>query len=191
MLQIDKTIISLDVIEKKFSCNLEKCKGICCLNGDSGAPLEDFEIKIMEIYYPIFKSFMRSEGVELVDRTGVFIIDVEFEKVTPLIDGKDCAFSIVSDGVYLCAIEKAFQEGIIDFHKPLSCHLYPIRIKKYPDFDAVNYDKWDICKPALQPTSHQGKPLYIFLKDALVRKYGEDWFTQLDYAAKNLTIKNS
>ena len=191
MLQIDKTIISLDVIEKKFSCNLSKCKGSCCLNGDSGAPLEEFEITMLELYYPILKSYMRSEGIEIIDRTGVFIIDVEFEKVTPLIDGKDCAFSIVSEGIYLCAIEKAFQDGKIDFQKPVSCHLYPIRIKKYPDFDAVNYDKWDICKPALDSTSHQGKPLYIFLKDALIRKYGEEWFFQLDYAAKNLTIKNS
>jgi hypothetical protein len=191
MLQIENTIISLDVIEKKFACNLNKCKGVCCLNGDSGAPLEDFEIKIMELYYPIFKSLMRNEGIELVDRTGVFIIDVEFEKVTPLIEGKDCAFSIVSDGVYWCAIEKAYQMGMIDFQKPISCHLYPIRIKKYPDFDAVNYDKWDICKPALDNKSHQGKPLYIFLKDALVRKYGEDWFAQLDYTAKNLSIKHS
>ncbi len=189
MLQIDNTIISLDILEKKFVCNIQECCGVCCLNGDSGAPLDEFEIKILEIYYPRIKPFMTSEGIEVIDKVGTFIIDVEFEKVTPLINGKDCAFSNVADGIYYCAIEKAFNEGVIDFQKPISCHLYPIRVKKHKDFEAVNYDKWDICNSATQPLSHQGKPLYIFLKEALIRKYGQDWYDQLDYAAKNLDIK--
>lgn len=185
MLQIENTIISLDIIEKKFTCNLAMCRGMCCVNGDSGAPLEEFEIKILELYYPLIKPYMRPEGIEVVDRIGLFIIDMEFDKVTPLINGKDCAFSIVSDDVYSCAVEKAFHSGETDFQKPLSCHLYPVRVKKHKVFEAVNYDKWDICHPATDFISHKGMPLYIFLKEPLIRKFGQEWFSQLDYAARN------
>ncbi|HBX50044.1 MAG: hypothetical protein A2275_17725 [Bacteroidetes bacterium RIFOXYA12_FULL_35_11] len=189
MLQIENTIISLDVLEKKFCCDLQKCKGCCCVNGDSGAPLTIEETGILSDIYPEIKKYLREEGIHAIESNGLFYTDSEFDQVTMLINGKECAFTIIEDGIYKCAIEKAFYNGDIDFQKPLSCHLYPIRIKKHSRFEAVNYNEWVLCKPALQNGEELNIPLYIAVKDALIRKYGQEWFDQLDYAAKNLKIE--
>ncbi len=185
MLQIGKALVSLDVIEKKFVCDYKVCKGICCVEGDSGAPLDDNEKELLEEAYPGFKEYMTEEGIKAVEEQGLHVIDFEDDLVTPLIDKKECAYLIRENGGYWCAIEKAYLAGKVKYRKPLSCSLYPIRITKYPEFDAVNYDKWDICKCARELGYSEGTPVYKFLKEPLVRKYGEAWYNELDEVAKH------
>jgi hypothetical protein len=186
MLQIQGSLISLDVIEKKFCCDLSKCKGACCIEGDSGAPLSDEETAIIEEEYEYFKAYMRPEGVESVEQQGTWVIDVENDKVTPLINGKECVYVIFEEGIAKCAIEKAFFENKTSFRKPISCHLYPIRTKKYRDFEAVNYYEWHICQPALIHGQETGLYVYKFLKDPLTRKFGKEWYKELTIAAEAL-----
>ena len=188
MLEIGKTLISLDVLQKRFCCDLSACKGACCIHGDSGAPLNEDEKEVLKKVYPDVKKFMREEGIKAVEEQGLSIVDSEGDTVTPLINKGECAFVVFENGVSLCAIEMAHKSGIIDWLKPLSCHLYPIRIKSYKSFDAVNFDTWDICYSALEKGRGLGLPAYVFVKDALIRAYGQDWFDQLDYAAKNLNL---
>jgi hypothetical protein len=189
MLQIEKVILSLDIIEKKFVCDLQKCKGACCVEGDSGAPLEDSEPQILDEIYPIVKPYLTKAGNKAINKQGKHIIDNDGEIVTPLIDNAECAYSVFENGIARCAIEKAYFDKKISFRKPISCHLYPIRITKYVKFDAVNYDKQEICDYARIIGENQGVPLYKFLKEVLVRKYGNDWYKQLEYAAENLKNK--
>jgi hypothetical protein len=184
MLQIENTITSLDIIDKSFCCDLSECKGACCIHGDSGAPLEDNETEILEKIYPHVKKFLRNESINAIEKLGVWTIDMDNDKVTPLVDDKECAYTIFEDGIAKCAIEKAFYAGTIEFQKPISCHLYPIRLKEYPDFTAINYHCWKICKPALTKGSSLNMPIYLFLKDSLVRKFGANWYSQLEVAAK-------
>ena len=186
MLQIGETLISLDIIEKKFCCHVVKCKGECCVQGDSGAPLTLEETTIVEEEYSNFKEYIRSEGRAAVDEQGTWVIDVENDNVTPLIGDKECAYVIFEDGIAQCGIEKAYLEGKTTFRKPISCYLYPIRLKKYPTFIAVNYDTWDICKPALSYGKKQGLYVYQFLKDPLIQQFGEDWYQELEIAAESL-----
>lgn len=190
MLQIDDKIISLDIFEKKFICNLSKCKGACCVHGDSGAPLEDNETEILDSVFPIVKKHMRQVGVDAVESQGSSVIDNDGDKVTPLVNGMECAYVVFENGISKCAIEKTFELGEIYFQKPVSCHLYPIRIQKYKDFEAVNYHCWDICKPALQLGRKSDLPLYSFLAQPLIRKYGTPWYEKLKIAAGELEKMN-
>lgn len=186
MLQIQGALISLDVIEKKFCCDLSKCKGICCVEGDSGAPLTIEETAMLEDEYENIKLYMRPKGVQAVNVQGQWVVDIENDKVTPLINEKECAYAIFEDGIAKCAIEKAFFDGKISFRKPISCHLYPVRTKQYDGFEAVNYDEWHICKPAIKNGKDQGLYVYQFLQDSLTRKYGEEWYEELTIAANSL-----
>lgn len=189
MLEIGKTLISLDVLQKKFCCDLTACKGACCVHGDSGAPLRDEEIQLLKQVFPKVKKYMREEGLRAVSEQGLTTVDSDGDTVTPLINKGECAFVVFENGVAICAIERAFRAGEIEWLKPLSCHLYPIRIKPYKHYDAVNYDKWDICKPAVSKGEELKLPVYVFVKDALIRAYGQEWYDQLDYAAKNLNLE--
>jgi hypothetical protein len=192
MLQIDNTIISRDIIENKFSCDLIKCKGACCLYGDSGAPLDLEETFILKKIYPQIKKYLTVEGLLTIEAFGLFIEDEEGDLVTPLINNKECAYSYTDDKKILkCAIEKAFLDKKIKFRKPVSCHLYSIRINKHKDFDAVNYHKWSCCEHAVIQGNNKKISLYQFLKIPLIRKYGKEWYSKLDYAAKNYYKKNS
>lgn len=186
MLEIGKAIISLDLIRCKFSCDLDVCKGACCVMGDSGAPLEADEVRILEEIYPLVKPFLRTESVQTIEEQGTSVIDQENDTVTPLNCGMECAYVVYENGIALCAIEKAFIRGLIPFRKPVSCHLYPVRIKKYPRFDAVNYDRWDICDPAVTKGELLKTPVFEFAKTALTRKYGEEWVHMLGTAANDL-----
>jgi hypothetical protein len=187
MLQIDRAIISFDVLEKKFVCDLSACKGACCVEGDSGAPLEDNETKIIEEIYPVVEKYMTEEGKMAVAEQGKWIVDYDGDKVTPLVKNKECAYTYRSkEGIVLCAIEKAFLEKEIDFQKPISCHLYPIRIKSYKEFDAVNYQANQLCVAACVNGEKLGVPVYKFVKTPLIRKYGEEWYKQLEIAVKEL-----
>ena len=189
MLQIGQTIISLDLLEKKFRCDLNRCHGNCCVYGDAGAPLEEKEVELLDEVYPKVKEFLRPEGIRAIEKQGTHVTDDDGEEVTPLIKGKECAYTIIENGIYLCGIEKAFLAKKIKFQKPVSCHLFPVRVKKYSDFSALNYEKWHICRHAVERGEKNNVPVYKFAKDALIRKFGKDWFQQLEVAAKELINK--
>lgn len=180
MIQIGSTLVSRDIIEKWFVCRLGKCKGMCCVYGDAGAPLEDKEIDILRDIYPKVQPFMTPDGIASVEKNGVYVTDFDDEKVTPLInDNEECAFVYRENDRVCCAIEKAFLEGLTKFRKPVSCHLYPIRVTKYADFEAVNYHEWELCRDGLRLGRRLGVPMYIYLKEPLIRKFGKEWFEEL------------
>ncbi|MCF7559359.1 DUF3109 family protein [Sabulilitoribacter multivorans] len=190
MFQLGKTIVSEDVIKKDFLCNLSACKGACCIDGDAGAPLEKAETKILEDIYPKVKPFLRKEGIEAIESQGTFITTEEGDLETPLINNADCAYVIFDEkNVALCAIEEAYNQGVISWKKPVSCHLYPIRVNDYSEFSAVNYHKWQICDDACTLGEELGVPVYKFVKEALIRKFGEDWYFELEKVAENLQKK--
>ncbi len=191
MLQIDKTIISLDVIERKFVCDLHACKGSCCIVGDSGAPLEEEELDIIDNIYSIVEPYLTEEGIKAIDEQGCYTIDIEGDYVTPLINQKECAYTIFENGIAKCAIEKAFFDKKIKFRKPISCHLYPIRITKYKRHDAINYEHNKLCSAAVTLGEKLNVPVYKFLKEPLIKKYGQEWYKELEYAAKNLNFANN
>ena len=181
MIAINNTIISEDLLKKKFICDLNACKGACCVEGDSGAPLEEEEISILDDIFEDVKPYMNEAGIKAVEEQGKFIIDSEGDFVTPLVKGKECAYvTFNKSGIAQCAIEKAYEEGKVDFKKPVSCHLYPVRITKYKDFEAVNYHKWEICHPACHCGEQLNVKVYKFLKEPLIRKYGSGWFESLE-----------
>jgi hypothetical protein len=185
MFQLDKTIVSEEILEKEFVCNLSACKGACCVNGDAGAPLENEELKELEDVLPILKKYLRKEGLEAIKTQGAYTTNDLGEHETTLINGEDCAYVIYDEkNVALCGIEEAYNQGEITFKKPVSCHLYPIRIKQYSEFAAVNYDKWEICDDACSLGKELSVPVYKFVKQALERKFGEAWFAELDKIAK-------
>jgi len=184
MIQIGKTLVSEDIIEKDFVCNLNACKGQCCIDGDAGAPLEEDELQIMKDIYPKVKPFMRTKGIAEVEKQGVYTTNTDGEHETTLIDNADCAYVIYDDNnVALCAIEEAYNQGEIDWKKPVSCHLYPVRVRDYTEFSGINYDRWSICDDACTLGAELQTPVYKFVKQALVRKFGEDWYSELEKVA--------
>ena len=191
MFQIDKTIVSEEIISNDFVCNLSACKGACCIDGEAGAPLEESELSILESIYPSVKPYLRPEGLTAIEAQGVYIKGVDGDWETPLIDGADCAYVIFDNkGVALCAIEKAYNEGKIDWKKPISCHLYPVRVKQYSDFSAVNYHRWYICDNACSLGKELTVPVYKFVKEALIRKFGHQWYEELEEVAKAMKEQN-
>ncbi|MCT4623747.1 MAG: DUF3109 family protein, partial [Schleiferiaceae bacterium] len=179
MIDIDNKLVSEDLLEKDFLCNLKKCKGACCVEGDVGAPLDESENQILDDIYPEVKPYMRKEGIEAVEKQGTHVFE-HGEWVTPLVNNKECAFVVFDGHVAKCAIEQAYEDGKVDWKKPISCHLYPVRITKYSSFEAVNYEKWEICSDACDLGKEVGLPIYKFLKEPLTRNYGEDWYKQLE-----------
>ncbi|ALJ05323.1 hypothetical protein APS56_09385 [Pseudalgibacter alginicilyticus] len=186
MFQIGKTIVSEDIIEKDFLCNLSACKGACCVDGDAGAPLDKEELDILKTIYPKVKPFLRKEGIQAIEAQGIYTTNEFGDMETPLINGADCAFVIFDDKkTALCGIEEAYNQGAISWKKPVSCHLYPIRIRDYTEFSGVNYDKWEICDDACSLGKELQIPIYKFVKEALIRKFGEDWYMELEKVAEN------
>ncbi|MFC2101100.1 DUF3109 family protein [Bacteroidota bacterium] len=180
MMIIDETLISDNLKMIRFFCNLKECYGACCVEGDAGAPLEENEIAYLEDHIDLIKPFMSENGKQLIDRTGVFDYDSTGAYVTTLIDEKECVFTKFDNNqVATCAIEKAFEAKKINFQKPISCHLYPLRINMVNGHEAINYHKWYICEKALSCGKQKEVYLYQFLKEALVRRYGEDWYESL------------
>jgi len=190
MLRIGDTIFSLDVLEKKFRCNLPLCLGNCCRYGDSGAPLSDSEGILLREIWPLVKPYLRPEGIRTIETKGTSMTDTENELVTPLIGSEECAYSILSGTVFMCGIEKAWSEGKITFRKPLSCHLFPVRIKQFSDFRAVNYQELAICASALEKGREEGIYVYEFLKEPLIRALGEETYNELCIAAEELRKTN-
>ena len=185
MIQIDDKLISEDLFSEEFVCNLAKCKGICCVEGDAGAPLDEDETKILDEIYPKIKPYLRPEGIQAIEEQGTYTLDFEGDLVTPLVNNAECAYVIFDEKGYTkCAIEKAYEDGVIDWQKPISCHLYPIRITEYSNFSAINYHEWDICSDACTLGKELGIKVYQFLKKPLIRKYGEDFYQTLSEAAE-------
>ncbi|WP_339700723.1 DUF3109 family protein [uncultured Marixanthomonas sp.] len=186
MFQLGKAIISEDIIEKEFVCNLSACKGACCIEGEAGAPVTEEETKILKEIYPKVKPFLRPEGIQAIEAQGTFIKSPQADLETPLVNGKECAYvTFTENGTASCGIEDAYNAGEVDFRKPISCHLYPVRIQDYSEFSAINYHRWPICDDACTLGKELQVPIYKFVKDALIRKYGEDWYAELEKVAAN------
>ena len=186
MFQLNKTIVSEDILEKEFVCNLSACKGACCVDGDAGAPLDASEVEKLKEIYPKIKPFLRKEGIKAIEEQGTSVVGLDGEPETTLIDGQDCAYVIFDKKTALCGIEQAYNQGIVDWKKPVSCHLYPIRVKEYADFSAVNYHKWHICDAACSLGQELEVPVYKFLKESLIRKFGEQWYQDLEKVAQEM-----
>lgn len=188
MFQLGKTIISEEIIENDFVCNLSACKGACCVDGEAGAPLEEEETEILKEIYPSVKAFLRPEGIRAIEEQGTFVKGDDGEWETPLVNNSECAYVVFSEeGVAKCGIEEAYNAGATLWKKPVSCHLYPVRVKEYSSLTAVNYHKWQICNPACSLGSELQLPVYKFVKEALIRKFGQEWYSELEEVAKSLT----
>jgi hypothetical protein len=191
VLRINDTIFSFDILEKKFRCDLPACQGNCCRYGDSGAPLTNDEAQILDEIFDVIKPLLRPEGIAVIEEKGTSITDFENEKVTPLIGNEECAYTTMSGNIFLCGIEQAWSEGRISFRKPLSCHLFPIRIKHYSDFRAVNYEELAICSSARKCGGLENIYVYEFLKEPLIRAFGQDLYNELCIAATELRKNNT
>jgi hypothetical protein len=181
----DKYLLSEDIFDKNFVCNLNACKGACCWEGEYGAPLNDDELDLLKAVYPEVKPYLTKAGIEEIEKQGYWILDEDDDLSTPLIgEAGPCVYINYTDnGTAYCGIEKAYLDGKIDFRKPISCHLYPIRLRILPDYIALNYEKWDICSDACKLGDELKVPVYRFLKDALIRRFGEDFYVKLDEMA--------
>ena len=185
MIIVEDCLISEDVIEKQFKCKITSCKGACCIEGDAGAPLESEEIEIIRANLASIKSEMDSKGLESLQRQGVSELDPFDEPVTTCKPNGECTFAITKKGSLSCAIEVANQKNEFGFPKPISCHLYPIRSKRFNEYHALNYHQWDICSAACQEGKDKKIAVYEFARPALIRKFGEEWYKSLESAVES------
>lgn len=192
MFQIGDTLVALDIIERFFMCDLSECKGQCCIDGDAGAPMNEGEKEAIDNNLTEVIKLLSPAGKVAIENEGTGYIDEEGDLVTTLIEGTCCAFSCFSeDGICLCSLEKGYREGKLPMLKPSSCHLYPIRLKKIGDLTALNLHRWKICKSAEKIGRDKGVRVYEFLKEPLIRQFGEDWYKELELVAKEWNKLNS
>ena len=181
IIEIGKVLVSSDILDKHFVCDLNACKGACCVEGDDGAPINQEEIDLLEEHLDAVKPYMTQAGIDVVDDQGVFYMDRFNEPVTSLVDDSACAFVTIDDkGFTKCGIEQAYREDKIPFNKPISCHLYPIRVSKFSTFESLNYDRWSICDAACSLGEQLKVPVYKFLKEPIIRAYGHTFFNELE-----------
>jgi hypothetical protein len=184
MIQIGNTLLSDDIFEEQFICDLCRCKGACCVDGESGAPLTNEEHDQIQEILPLIWDDLSAKAQELITKQGIAYHDSDGELVTSIVNGEECVFTYFDEkGVCKCAIDTASREGRIAVQKPISCHLYPIRLTAYADFTAVNYHRWSVCRPAVKQGRREGVPLYRFLREPLIRKFGEAWYQEVCEAA--------
>ncbi len=190
MVIIQEVLVNKDVLEEKFACKLDACKGACCWEGDWGAPLDTFELQVLEKEYPAIASYLDDEGRDTIKQKGTYHF---FEQVkeygTPLKEGGACAYLVLEpNGIAKCGIEKAYEAGATSFPKPISCHLYPVRVLRdqHGGFEHLRYDRWDICNPACKQGADENIRVFEFVREGLIRKYGAEWFAELEAAAKHL-----
>ena len=191
MIAVDHILVSPELFDKKFVCDLGACKGECCVEGVSGAPLEKEEVAIMEEVLDKVKPFMTEKGIQSVHQNGVYVIDEDRELTTPLVDGGECAFVYRENGIVKCAFEKAYLKGETQFKKPISCHLYPIRVTFQKGIEKLEYHKWKICKPACKNGESLNVQVYKFLREPLERKYGPLWFNKLRIIDEQRALQTS
>lgn len=185
MIQLGKTLISEDLLEKEFVCNIQQCKGACCVEGEAGAPLEEAELAEIDKHFDAIKPYLNAKALAEIEKKGLYIKGWDGEWETPIIDGKECVYTLFdAHGKASCGIEKAYLDGKTNWKKPLSCHLYPVRVQQYSEFSAVNYHQWQICETACSLGEKLKVPVYQFVKEALIRKFGKAWFTSLEKVAK-------
>ena len=183
--EINNILISDDLYERKFLCDLNSCKGACCIEGDSGAPLEEEECYKLDEIFDKVKPYMRPEGIRAVEEQGTFAIDIDQDLVTPLVNNRECAYVyFAEDGGTRCAIEAAYKKGKIDWKKPISCELFPVRINEYPTFTAINVQLLDICQCACSLGKAFEMPVYKFLKEPLIKRFGKEWYQKMEEAVK-------
>lgn len=180
MLQIDHHLVSEDIFLEHFECELNQCKGKCCVEGDLGAPLEYNELSILEEIYPMLKPYLNKKSQQTIEEQGKYVEHEKGEYSTPLVEGKECAYVVFDNGIAFCGIEKAWKDGKINFQKPISCHLYPIRLWEKNGIIGINYEEWDICQCACSKGKKNKTPVYQFLKDAIIRKFGKEFYEILD-----------
>ena len=187
MIQIDNVIVSLDIIRTRFCCDLEACHGYCCVEGDAGAPVDEDEVAELEKALPIVWDDLSEKAKAIINKQGVVYRDNDGDLVISIVEGKDCVFTCYDrKGCCSCALEKAFRAGNLNFYKPISCHLYPIRMSNIGSCKALNYHRWDVCKAAVILGESKDIPLYKFLREPLVRKFGEVWYAELEETIKEL-----
>lgn len=190
MIEIDDKIVSLDLFTRKFCCDIAACKGECCVDGNSGAPLDKQEIELLKSEWESYKPYMKPEGLAVVEEQGFALIDEDGDWTTPLINDAECAYSIVENGITWCAIEKAWVEGKTPYRKPISCHLYPIRLKEFSNGTVgLQYHRWSICHAAETLGRKKGEPLFRTMREPLVRRFGEEFMVQLEEAYKLLQMQ--
>jgi hypothetical protein len=180
----ESTILSEDLFDKNFICNLSKCKGACCVEGDQGAPLNEDELKAIERNLDAIKPYLTPASLKAIEQKGSWETDPEGDLVTTCLPSGECNFSRYENGILSCGMEQAWKDGKSDFRKPISCHLYPIRVSQVGEYEALNYHRWEVCKPACALGDEHQVPVFRFLKDALIRKYGEDWYSELEAIAE-------
>ncbi|GIV42803.1 MAG: hypothetical protein KatS3mg034_2113 [Vicingaceae bacterium] len=185
MIAIDNVLIDEDVLDSAFACELTSCKGACCIEGESGAPLDPNEIGLLEENIHKIFDFITEEGRKTIENKGVYEKDADGEYVTPLINKGPCAYVTYENGIALCGIEKAFQKGAISFQKPISCHLYPVRIQKLSYGERLRYHRWSICSQACIKGRKENIKIYQFVKPALLRRYGKEWYEKLEFFLEN------
>ncbi|MBR6661888.1 MAG: DUF3109 family protein [Alistipes sp.] len=192
MIEIDDKIVSSDLLRECFACDLGKCKGICCVEGDAGAPLELDEVDLLEEEYENYAPYMTEEGRQEVERQGFMVVDSDGDYTTPLVNNAECAYAFSENGVTFCAIERAYREGKCSFLKPISCHLYPIRVKQFSNGSyGLNYHRWSVCRDAVECGKKIGLPLYKALKEPIIRRFGEEFYKALECAEELFKEQNS
>ena len=190
IIDIDGTLVSGELLSKRFACDLHACKGACCMEGAFGAPLEEKELLELEKIQEVLDEYLTEEGKEAIAAQGIYIKNEEKKSYnTPLIKGKGCAYIVHDNNIASCGIEKAYNDGKIDFRKPVSCHLYPVRITETKTLTAANYERWDICEAACLLGEKLQLPVYRFVKDALIRKFGTAFYDELDKVARKQSEK--
>lgn len=196
IIEVGNVLVSMDVFTEKFCCDLNACKGECCIEGDAGAPVLFDEIADIEASTEIVWNRLSAAAQAVIDKQGVVYNDRDGDLVTSIVNGKDCVFTCYRDlnigeetveNCCLCALESAFREGKSSFCKPISCSLYPIREKKLSNgLIGLNYHKWAICKDAVKKGNELNMPVYKFLKEPLTRRFGEEWYKELETIGKEL-----
>ena len=189
MIEIEGTIVSTEILTARFRCDLRRCRGLCCVEGSAGAPLEPAEAEALEVTFENYRPWLTPEGIEAIETQGFMTVDAEGDYVTPLIGDAACAYSFEEHGITFCAIEKAFREGKTTLNKPLSCHLYPIRVIRFSNgTTGLNYHRWSLCTPAVTCGTQENTPLYRTLREPIIRAFGEEFFRTLEAAAEYMEV---
>jgi hypothetical protein len=191
MFIIGDTLVSEELLDEQFVCDLNACRGQCCVEGESGAPLNQDELPLLEAVYDKVIPFMRQEGIEAIEKYGLYTVDSDGDFVTTLVsEGKECSFVTFDEkGIAKCALEQAYNAGATNWKKPISCHLYPIRLAKLPEYNALNYHRWQVCSPACELGKALKVPVYKFLREPLIRRFGDGWYEELEAVAANWNLR--